>query len=86
VERILRASREEALQVLRENRGQSREGVDILVKERLASIVAASGTNANLSTEQLEALYNEMLDLSYAIFSLGYAMAATLAAQEPTKR
>lgn len=84
MEKVLRSHRDHALALLQENRGQSREGIEILVRERLPQIAAdLQRGGAPLSTPQLEALYNELLDLSFVMFSLGYTMAHTV--EEPVK-
>ncbi len=75
MEQALRMGREQAFKLLQENRAQAREGIELLVKERLTKLsMAASGGRA-LSNEQLQSLYAEVLDLSYTMFSLGYSVA-----------
>lgn len=79
VEEILRAHRDEALKLLKENRAQSAEGIEVLVRQRLPKIAAAlHNGGAQLSGPQSEALYQEMLDLSFVMFALGYTVAHTL--------
>lgn len=78
VEQILVAHRDRALQLLRENRMESREGIELLVRERLPHVAEALRNGAPLTTHQLEALYQEMLDLSFVMFSLGYTIAHTV--------
>lgn len=86
MEEILRTHRDQALRILKENRGQSREGIEVLVRGRLSAIAAAALPSGETPTpEQVEALYREVLDLSYVLFSLGYTMAHTLQ-QEPARR
>ena len=83
MEQQLRDHREHALKLLRENRGQTREGIDLLVRERLSTLAGIARPEGPLPPEQLERLYAEVLDLSYLVFSLGYTMARTL---EPSKK
>ncbi|MFZ5826286.1 MAG: hypothetical protein ACOY94_18475 [Bacillota bacterium] len=79
MEEILRAHRDEALKLLKENRAQSAEGIEILVRQRMPKITAAlQSGGAPLSAPQSEALYQEMLDLSFVMFALGYTLAHTL--------
>ncbi len=79
VEEILRAHRDQALGLLRENRAQSREGVEVLVRQRLPKLVAAlSQSGGSLSAPEVEALYQEVLDLSFIMVSLGYTLAHTV--------
>jgi hypothetical protein len=75
MEQVLRSHREHALKLLRENKGQSREGVELLVRGRLATIASLAQPKGTVSQEQLESLYQEVCDLSYAMFALGYTMA-----------
>lgn len=86
VEEILRAHRDEALKLLKDNRAQSREGIDVLVQQRLPQLIATiqNGSGAPLTEERLAALYQEVLDLSYVMFALGYTMAHTVD-QNPAK-
>lgn len=81
VEQILVAHRDRALELLRENRAESREGIELLVRERLPKVAEALRNGAPLTTPQLEALYTEMLDLSFVMFSLGYTIAHTVEEQ-----
>jgi hypothetical protein len=76
VEEVLRTHRDQALALLRENRAQSREGIEILVKSRLREIAAAArpGMEA-LPADGMEDLYREVLDLAFVMFALGYTMA-----------
>lgn len=76
-EQILRANRDQALKFLKENRAQSREGIELLVKEHLPAIAAAARPEGSLTPAQVEALYREVLDLSFMMFSLGYTLANT---------
>lgn len=87
VEEILRAHRDEALKLLKENRAQSAEGIEVLVRQRLPKIAAALQSNggASLAAPQMEALYQEIVDLSFVMFSLGYTLAHTLE-ERPTSR
>jgi len=86
VEELLRAHRDQALRILKENRGQSREGIEVLVRGRLSAIASAALPRGTTPTpEAVERLYQEVLDLSYAMFSLGYTMAHTLQ-KEPVGR
>lgn len=78
MEKVLRTHRDQALKLLKENRLQSREGIEVLVKDRLGAIAAAMQPNQSLTVEQTEALYREVLDLSQIMFSLGYTMAHTV--------
>jgi len=76
--------REQALKLLRENRGQTREGIDLLVRERLpllARIPRPDGSPP--SAQQTERLYHEILELSYLVFALGYTVAQTLDPAKP---
>lgn len=77
MEQVLRSHREQALRLLRENKGQSREGVEMLVRGRLATIASLAQAKGPVSQEQMESLYREVCDLSYAMFALGYTMAHT---------
>lgn len=84
MEEVLRSHRDHALALLQENRAQSREGIEVLVRERLPQLAAALKKGGSpLTTPQMEALYNELLDLSFVMFSLGYTMAHTV--DEPVK-
>ncbi|HEY8347953.1 MAG TPA: hypothetical protein VIL07_11915 [Symbiobacteriaceae bacterium] len=86
MEELLRFHRDQALRILKENRGQSREGIELLVRGRLSAIASAALPQGTTPTrEGIEALYREVLDLSYAMFSLGYTMAHTLQ-KEPVAR
>ncbi|HEY3368077.1 MAG TPA: hypothetical protein VGK74_23700 [Symbiobacteriaceae bacterium] len=87
VEDVLRAHRDQALQLLKENRGQTREGIELLARERLGAIAAAAQSGGpELTPEQLEALYQEVLNLSYIMFSLGFTVAHTVPAEPAGKR
>ncbi|HWH72263.1 MAG TPA: hypothetical protein VNT26_23075 [Candidatus Sulfotelmatobacter sp.] len=77
MEQVLRTHRDQALKLLKENKAQSREGIEMLVKGRLAAIAAAAHPHGTINAEQVEALYKEVLDLSYAMFALGFTMAHT---------
>ena len=78
VEQMLRNHRDEALKLLSENRAQAREGIELLVRNRLGAIAAASRpSGAPMTAVEVEALYKEVLDLAYVMFSLGYTMAHT---------
>ena len=84
MEEILRGHRDRALAILQENRAQSREGIEILVRERLPQLAAAlKQGGAPLTTAQMDALYQELLDLSFVMFALGYTMAHTV--EQPAK-
>lgn len=85
MEEVLRAHRDEALNLLKENQAHSREGIEILVRERLPKLAAALENGAPVATPQLEALYQEMLDLSFVMFALGYTMAHTLEERSPSR-
>jgi len=79
VEEILRGYRDRAYALLAENRAQSREGIELLVRERLPHVAAAMQAGGKpLTTEQLEALYHELLEISFTMFSLGYTIAHTV--------
>ena len=82
---MLRAHRDQALKLLKENRAQSREGIELLVRGRLGSLAAAANPGGSLKPEQVEALYQEVLDLSYIMFSLGYTLAHTVDPKQITK-
>jgi hypothetical protein len=87
VEEVLRAHREQALKVLEENTAQSREGIELLARKHLGALIAASGNpGGTLPPEQLEALYQEVLDLSFTMFSLGYSLALALSREPVSKR
>ncbi|HWH72625.1 MAG TPA: hypothetical protein VNT26_24900 [Candidatus Sulfotelmatobacter sp.] len=77
MEQVLRTHRDHALQLLKENKAQSREGIEMLVKGRLAAIAAAAHPQGTISPEHLESLYREVVDLSYMIFALGFTVAQT---------
>ncbi|MBP2018310.1 hypothetical protein J2Z79_001711 [Symbiobacterium terraclitae] len=84
MEEILRVYRDRAYTLLAENRAQAREGIEILVRERLPEVAAAlRAGGAPLSTAQLDALYHQLLDISFTMFSLGYTMAHTV--DQPAK-
>jgi hypothetical protein len=74
-EQNLRTHRDQALKFLKENRAQSREGIELLVKEHLPALVAATRPTGSPTPQQVEALYREVLDLSFMVFSLGYTLA-----------
>lgn len=79
MEDILRVHRDEALKLLKENRAQSREGIEILVRERLPKLAATLQNGGTpLPAPRLEALTQEILDLSFVMFALGYTLAHTL--------
>lgn len=86
MEEVLRAHRDQALQLLKENRAQTRDGIELLVRGRLGAIAAAAQSDSDLTPEQLGALYQEVLNLSYIIFSLGYTVAHTVPADPASKR
>jgi hypothetical protein len=75
VEEVLRSHRDNAMKLLKENKAQSREGIELLVKNRLGRIIEAANPEGNLTQAQLEQLHQEILDLSYITFSLGYTVA-----------
>lgn len=75
MEQVLRTHRDEALRLLKENKAQSREGIELLVRGRLAAIATAAHPDGDITPEQLESLYREVVDLSYMMFALGYTMA-----------
>lgn len=78
MEQLLRSHREQAMKFLKENRAQSREGIELLTRDHLAAIVAAAtGDRQPVTPEQVEAVYREVLNLSYVMFSLGYSLAKT---------
>lgn len=77
MEQVLRTHRDEALKILKENKAQSREGIELLVRGRLAAIATAARPDGAVSPEQIEALYREVVDLSFNMFALGYTMART---------
>ncbi len=79
MEEILRGYRDRAYALLAENRAQSREGIELLVRERLPHVAAAMQAGGKpLTTAQLDALYHELLEISFTMFSLGYTMAHTV--------
>lgn len=79
MEDILRGHRDAALRLLKENRAQSREGIEALVRERLPDLAASLQRGGSpVSGPQLEALYQEMVDLSFVMFALGYTLAHML--------
>jgi len=87
VEQTLRAHRDQALKLLKENRAQSRESIEMLVRNRLGAIAASAKPEGTpLTAEQLEALYQEVMDLSYVMFSLGYTLARTVDGGQPGQR
>jgi hypothetical protein len=78
MEQVLRSHRDQAMKFLKENRAQSRDGIEILAKDHLPAIVAAARADGQpVTPEQVEAMYREVLNLSYVMFSLGYALAKT---------
>lgn len=78
-EQELRVYRDQAMRLLRDNSGQSREAIELLVREKLDKVcLAADPSGRALSPQQVEALYKEMVDISFLMFSLGYSMAHTL--------
>lgn len=84
MEEILRAHRDNALALLKENRAQSREGIEVLVRQHLPKLMTSlQQGGAPLSRQQTEALYQEILDLSFVMFSLGYTVAHTLEEAAP---
>ncbi|HYG58276.1 MAG TPA: hypothetical protein VD902_09480 [Symbiobacteriaceae bacterium] len=84
MEQILKTHRDEALKLLKENRAQTREGIELLVKGRLGAIAAAAcPPGAPPSAADLEVLYREVVDLAYMMFSLGYTVAHTVETKEP---
>lgn len=77
-EQELGALRDTALKLLRENQGQAREGIEWLVRDRLSKVAAAvRPQDSVLSPEQMEHLHQELLDLGFVMFSLGYTVAHT---------
>lgn len=87
MEELLRTHRDQAFKILQENRAQSREGIELLVRSRLEQLAVTMGPGGKaLLPEQAESLYREMLDLSYSMFSLGYAMAHTMPREPAAKR
>jgi hypothetical protein len=79
VEELLRTHRDQAFKILQENRAQSREGIELLVRARLEQLAATMGPDGGtISPERIEELYREMLELSFSMFSLGFAMAHTI--------
>lgn len=84
---MLRTHRDQAFKILQENRAQSREGIELLVRARLEQLAATMGPGGTaISPEQAENLYREMLELSFSMFSLGYAMAHTMPREAAGKR
>ncbi|HWI53132.1 MAG TPA: hypothetical protein VNT01_13410 [Symbiobacteriaceae bacterium] len=75
MEQVLRTHRDQAMKLLKENKAQSREGIEMLVRGRLAAIASLAHPEGTPSPEQLESLYREVVDLSYVMFALGYTMA-----------
>lgn len=87
VEEVLRVHREKALKILKENRAQSRDGIELLVKERLGAIAgAARQGGGQMTPQEAEALYRQVLELSYTMFALGYSVANALAEESVTSR
>jgi len=86
LEQELRIHREQALKLLQENKAQTREAVEYLVKDRLAKLTGTASPGRALSNEQLQTFYGEVIDLSYQIFSLGYTVAHTSGKEPSTRR
>jgi hypothetical protein len=87
VEELLRTHRDQAFKILQENRAQSREGIELLVRARLEQVAATMGPDAGtISPERMEDLYREMLELSFSMFSLGFAMAHTMSREPAAKQ
>lgn len=85
-EQQLRLQRDQALAILKENRGQAREGIELLLRERLIRLAKSATPDGRIpGPEELEAFYEELLDLSSIMFSLGYSVAHSLPA-EPSAR
>jgi hypothetical protein len=74
MEELLRQHRDEALRLLEEDRSATRSGIDWLVKERLAAVIAAAVESPSPGA-RAEAVYAELMELSSRIFALGYSMA-----------
>lgn len=79
MEQLLRNHRDQAIKLLQENQAQTREGIELLVQNRLGALASAlRPAGAAPGAAELEALYREALDLAYVMFSLGYSVARTL--------
>ncbi len=81
---MLKSERDTALRLLSDNKAQAREGIDLLVREKMADILRASrppGTPP-LSAAQTEVLYTEILTLAYNTFALGFTVSRL---QKPAK-
>lgn len=78
-EQVLKSGRDAALRLLTENRGQVRDGVELLVREKMGEIIRASRAPGEppLPPAQAEALYAEVLTLAYNLFALGYTISTT---------
>lgn len=76
MEQILRTHRDAALKLLSENQERVREGIDLLVRDKLPEILATIQTPEApaLPNAQVEALYGEILGLAYSMFALGYSV------------
>lgn len=78
-EQALKSERDAALRLLSENKGQVRDGVEMLVRERMGEILRASRAPGEppMSPAQAEVLYAEVLTLAYNLFALGYTISRT---------
>ncbi|MFO7173463.1 MAG: hypothetical protein DIU70_010980 [Bacillota bacterium] len=76
MEEILRTHRDAALKLLSENQERVREGIDLLVRDRLPDILAAIRVQGAppLPNHQVETLYAEILSIAYNMFALGYSV------------
>lgn len=74
-EQVLKSGRDAALALLRENRGQVRDGVERLVQERLPAILQAARAPGAGAEDPV--LYAEVLTLAYNLFALGYTIRRT---------
>jgi len=85
-EQQLRMHRDQALAILKENRGQTREGIELLLRERLIRLAKSATPDGRIpGPEALEAFYQELLDLSSIMFSLGYSVANALPVEPSTR-
>lgn len=76
LEEVLRTHRDAAMRLLADNQNQLREGVELLVKNRMPAILVASRDVGEppLSDQQADQLYMEILALAYNLFAVGYSV------------